>query len=54
MPKNNGGRYTERTLGSKPEPKSDIPKNADAKTETVRATLKDNGFAKKYGPRVGP
>lgn len=35
------GRYTPRTIGSKPTPR-------DEKTEQVRDTLKPSPFAKKY------
>ena len=43
------GRYTQRTVGSKPPVKSDIPTDSDPKTEAVRETLRGNPFAKMYG-----
>lgn len=45
------GRYTPRTIGSKPTTKSDTPQDHDPETEAVRGTLAGNGFAKKYGPK---
>jgi hypothetical protein len=47
MGEKTSGKYTPRTIGSKPT-RRDMPPKADPKTEGVRETLKGNPFAKKY------
>jgi len=47
----NGGRYTNRSIGSKPT-RRESPKEEDPKTEAVRETLRGNPFGKKYNGKT--